>query len=164
MRKFFAGLLAFMLPIVRKAAIQTLADELTKHAYPEGTRRRYQPNAYSRLGRSYYDNIPPQRRRPRVENFDVETTGYTHAGKPFHDVLMVAFDISGPSAREAHRWLMDNMPSAGTGGDNDEIYLDSWWVANDERFDGDSDTSSAVFVKKGNQEQARVLLALHGLS
>lgn len=81
----------------------------------------------------------------------------------FHDVLLVAFDIRGLDAERAHNWLMDGLPFVGTypfiSGD---LVLDSWWVANDERFDG-SDTDSAVFVRKGCQEQARALLREHGL-
>jgi hypothetical protein len=80
----------------------------------------------------------------------------------FHDVLLVAFDLSGPNAEDTHRWLMDNMPAPGPGGDNDEIYLDAWWVADDDRFDG-SDTDSAVFVPKGHQEHARAILDAHDL-
>lgn len=150
LKRFFL----FLLPIVRKAAVQVLADELTRVAYPDRPRRRYTP---------YYDRRPSIRNRGRV----VDSPNWHRAqmGLPepvFHDVLLVAFDLRGPNAQATHEWLHENLPSPGTGGDNDEINLDSWWVANDERFDG-SDTDSAVFVPIGHQEEARVLLNEHGL-
>lgn len=84
-------------------------------------------------------------------------------GGVFHDVIMVAFDLTAPNAKRGHEWLMSQMPAGGTvHGVRDEIYLDAWWVANDQRFDG-SDCDSAVFVTKGNQSKARALLREHGL-
>lgn len=80
----------------------------------------------------------------------------------FHDVLLVAFDLTGPNAHITQRWLMDNLPSPGRGGEMDEIWLDDWWIANDERFTIDG-RDSAVFVAKGNQEDARRILRKHGM-
>lgn len=81
----------------------------------------------------------------------------------FHDVLMVAFDIRGHSAEQVHRWLQSKMPACYGADDLDQgITLDAWWVANDERFDG-SDTDSAVFVRRGEQSNARVKLRQYGL-
>lgn len=75
----------------------------------------------------------------------------------YHDVIMIAFDITGISAYEAHDNLIGLMPDP-----DDLTWMDSFWVANDERFDG-SDQDSAVFVRKGCQEEARKLLREHGL-
>lgn len=82
----------------------------------------------------------------------------------FHDVLMVAFALDGDTPQAVHEWLMAQLPAGdhthqtATG----EVHLDSWWVANDERFDG-SDCDSAVFVSMGKQKEARALLREHGL-
>lgn len=96
---------------------------------------------------------------------DVAEYWNAKAGRPaeFHDVLMVAFDIRGLTAQRAQEWLMDGLPDPGKYKFYDgDLVLDSWWFANDERFDG-SDTDSAVFVRKGCQKQARKLLREHGL-
>lgn len=163
MLKYLKAFFAFMLPIVRKAAVQIAADELTKAAYADGkgnaVRRRTSYSRYDRpdTWRRATDDIP----RQRAVAFDVETKGFTHEGREFHDVLLVAFDISGPTHAEVCTWLRDNMPATGLGGDRDEIYLDAWWIADDKSID---DTDSAVFVKKGWQEKARRLLRLHNMA
>jgi hypothetical protein len=77
----------------------------------------------------------------------------------FADVLMVAFDLSGPNKEATHEWLMNEMPATGEHLGS-EIDLDAWWIADD---DGDSDCDSAVFVTKGCQATARKLLREHGL-
>lgn len=158
LKRFFA----FILPILRTAAIEVAADTLHQYAYP--TRR---PMPYTR-----YAHRPPRGRIEAVRNvgravreaqaFDVETTG-THVGKEFHDVLLIAFDISGPSPEACENFIKNYLPDAGDHTyKSEKFYLDSWWAANDQRFDG-SDTMSAVFVSKGSQKQARELLKIHGL-
>lgn len=163
LKRFFL----FLLPILRKAAVQVLADELTRVAYPETARRR-RPY-YSSLTHHYHPYAPRSTRYKSLSEARIERDnarkarriqgyrGYHMDPKQtagFHDVLLVAFDLSGPNAQATHEWLHENLPSPGTGGDNDEINLDSWWVANDDRFDG-SDADSAVFVPFGKQAQAR---------
>lgn len=102
---------------------------------------------------------------PLVLTVSVEAADLT-LDKGFHDVLMVAFDISGPSAEKTHAWLQEQMPDLSDefieAANKRGIQLDSWWVANDERFDF-SDQDSAVFVAKGLQSQARELLRIHGM-
>jgi hypothetical protein len=140
-KQFFA----WLFPIVRIAVIQVAAEELDKLAYPD--RRRRRPTYTGRTGyRPYYG--------PTRDVFEKP------ANEKFHDVLMVAFDLKGPNAQNVHQWLMDQMPETGDHGDFGEINLDAWWVANDERFDG-SDTDSAVFVPKGQQNECRQILAEH---
>jgi hypothetical protein len=160
-------LFRFLLPIVRQAAVQTAADELSKHAYGGRPQRPRVP--YNQMGYARYDRNHPRPARP---TFDAntgkamppaETIGETHEGRGFHDVLRVAFDISGPNAKNTHEWLMANLPTPGEAGDAGEIYLDSWHVANDERFDR-SDCDSAVFVAMGNQNEARQVLREAGLT
>lgn len=148
-------LVRFLLPIFKTAAVQVAADELNKLAYPN-PRRSFRYTPYNR-----YD-----RRSQRVgPNPFVEKKG---TDPQFHDVLLVAFDLTGPSANLVHEWLHNQMPATGdhmARGEDDEtvnVNLDSWWVANDERFDG-SDCDSAVFVSKGNQKTARKVLRLDGL-
>lgn len=183
MQKYIKRFFLFLLPIVRKAAVQVLADTLTKAAYPDEYRslprsRRY----YSSLTHHYHPYAPRSiryrtlsearfardnsRKGRRIESYRtrvrqrgtdrIATINPDERG-PFHDVVLVAFDLQGPDAQTTHEWLHENLPAPGTGGANDEINLDSWWVANDERFDG-SDTDSAVFVPKGKQEQVRARL------
>lgn len=153
----------FLLPILRSAVVQVAADELTRIAYPprpgdirRGYTRRPQRTSYSRMSFLRLDDADFQRYSENYEKVHSRTND-------FHDVLLVAFDLRGISARDVHDTLTNLMPKADAFyGENEDVYLDSWWVANDERFDG-SDTDSAVFVSKGNQEEARILLRKHGL-
>ena len=62
-------------------------------------------------------------------------------------VVLVAFEVEARSMAVAQRILMNYWlpePSS-TGGD-----IESWWIAEDERYDG-SDCDSAVFVPVGMQ-------------
>lgn len=144
MIKIFTSFFAWFMPILRKAAVQIIAEEINKLVEPHRRRESLRNVSY------FYDH---PRARPMHNRY----------GGEFHDVLLIAFDITAPDALAAHEWLMDNMPAVGLGGDNDEINLDSWWIANDERFDR-SDTDSAVFVAMGKQEEARALLRENGLA
>lgn len=157
--KYLKVMLAFLLPIVAKAAAHVAADELTKYAGPRPTPR------------TVYAHKPPTSRLQATRNVgravrearafvEPGNNGVSHS---YHDVVMVAFDLKGDNIEDAHNWLMDNLPEPGTHGDKGEIYLDSWWVANDERFDR-SDCDSAVFVTMGNQKEAREVLWKAGLS
>lgn len=187
MRKYFASIFAFLVPILRTAIIQVAADELSRVAYPARSRRRVYTGpyeSYNRVGRAQartreHGDLVATLRKERGEGRSYAYIASKHdmaessvrsllnpepsIQGPFHDVLMVAFDLSGPDTENVHQWLMDNMPEAGAHGDKDEIYLDSWWIANDERFDW-TGTDSAVFVIKGKQEEARNLLREHGLA
>lgn len=149
MYKYLARFFRFILPIVRSAAVKVAADELYRVAYGKRARPVHQ------LSVTPVQTKPSYIRQPR-----------TPVGIPriseYHDVILVAFDLTGPDPENVQQWLMDNLPKPGPGGDNDEIDLDCWWIANDERFDG-SDTDSAVFVTKGRQASARALLHKHGL-
>lgn len=160
MYKYLRIILEFILPIFGKAVAGVAADELAKVAYPQPDRRKprtYGSRDYSHLGfkdrpdyRNYNRIAPkiPKQRTPR-----------------YHDVLLVAFDVrgSGP-AEEVQRALMRRLPEAEGFIDPESLFeIDSWWVANDLRFDR-SDCDSAVFVKKGMQEEARKLLKEHGLA
>lgn len=158
MLKIISSFFNFILPIVRKAVVQVAADELSKAAYGNGRPAR-------RYNRSTpYSNYVPRQRSARTRSSEAgKHEARSILRSEFHDVLLVAFDLRGRDARDVQTWLGDNLPEAGTfHGDADEIYLDSWWIANDERFIP-SDTDSAVFVKKGSQEEARALLREHGL-
>lgn len=147
----------FLLPIVRTAGVQVAADLINDLAYGGTTG----PRPYRR--RPYYTSYNRMATRPPVA-----ARGYIkHEHKvqhEFHDVLMVAFDLKGRSAEDVHQWLMNEMPVTGDHYSRHygDINLDSWWVANDERFDG-SDTDSAVFVKKGQQKAGREALHSYGL-
>lgn len=156
MIKHITDFFKFLLPILRSAVVQVAADELTRIAYPprpgdirRGYTRRPQYTSYNRMA-------PPRERLIR---------SMAPVQDGFHDVLMVAFDLKGTSAGLVHEWLHNQMPKPGMHSDDigKDIDLDSWWVANDERFDG-SDTDSAVFVAKGNQKKAREVLWEAGLS
>jgi hypothetical protein len=99
----------------------------------------------------------------RLENERLIRQGVRSGENGFHDVLMVAFDLRGSNAKSVHEWLHEQMPKPGIHpGHSADIDLDSWWVANDQRFDR-SDCDSAVFVTPGCQEEARKLLRGHGL-
>lgn len=62
---------------------------------------------------------------------------------PEHTIL-VAFTVYAPDWTAAQATLMRQLPKPGS---ND---IDSWWIAEDERYDG-SDNDSAVFVPMGKQ-------------
>lgn len=62
---------------------------------------------------------------------------------PEHTIL-VAVTVYAPTWEAAQAKLMLNMPKPGVDG------IDSWWIAEDERYDG-SDNDSAVFVPIGTQ-------------
>lgn len=163
MKKHIATLIAFLLPIFRRALLDVAVDTVNDIAYKKTGRLRPPPRNfnYSRFGG--YDkrqhHIQPSLGRPLAAETKAETTREL----PFHDVLMVAFDISGPNATVTQQWLMDKMPKPNVGGYiKSEVELDSWWIANDERYDR-SDCDSAVFVSKGKQAEARELLRENGL-
>ena len=165
MFKYLKQLFLFLLPILKQTTIQVAAEELTKMANPP-RRSRYGYNAFERpIYRG--PRISPEKTYEEARTGKFQDTRSQHIKKNnFHDVLMVAFDISGPNTQLVHEWLASQMPSAGDHQygyiKGDPINIDAWWIANDERFDG-SDTDSAVFVSKGNQEAARQLLREHGL-
>lgn len=165
MSKYIASFFSFLFPILRSAIVQVAADELDRLAYPN--RRPRPPFNYTSYNRQ---------RRPeakRVNNTHRPFQHYSPVARPqsadqFHDVLLVAFDLTGPNAEVVHEWLHNQMPAVGdhlARGENDgtvTVNLDSWWVANDERFDR-SDNDSAVFVHKGSQDIARRMLREEGL-
>lgn len=159
------------------AAAQAAVEELDKYAYPSSRRRYSRYNAYSRFGYSRYPystrpysgptrNIfEKEERRQRAEagiDFPEERVSIreNNRSRPegFADVLMVAFDLSGPNKEATHEWLMNQMPATGEHPDH-EIDLDAWWIADDGCDDSDCD--SAVFVPKGQQDECRQLLAKH---
>lgn len=172
MLKHIQRFFAFLFPIVRTAAMQVAADEITRRAYPaRRTARTFNNHQYvgieSHLGPiAHYSMSRDGKVRDNTKVgpnpfYQPDPQGVRVApGSGFHDVLMVAFDLSGNNAQEVHEWLHAQLPA----GDESygDIHLDAWWVANDERFDG-SDCDSAVFVTKGNQKAARKLLRAHGL-
>lgn len=65
---------------------------------------------------------------------------------PAHTIL-VAFTVHAPTMEQAQARLMDRLPNPESDG---HAVIDSWWIAEDERYDG-SDNDSAVFVPKGKQ-------------
>lgn len=61
--------------------------------------------------------------------------------------ILVAFTVYAPTWEQAQARLMRQLPSPDHPGVDG---IDSWWIAEDERYDG-SDNDSAVFVPKGKQ-------------
>jgi hypothetical protein len=173
MYNYIKQFFGFLFPIFRTTVVQIAADTLYEIAYPNDRRdrrgtgyRRYTP-ASGRYGRQFNSSIFEQAaRRSRSTVEELEET-YKDYGKTeeqkserFHDVLMVAFDITGPNAAVVSEWLSNHMPAA-RGYETDDINIDAWWIADD--IVGDSDCDSAIFVAKGNQVEARRLLRQHGL-
>ena len=62
--------------------------------------------------------------------------------------ILVAFTVYAPTWEQAQRLLMDRLPNPWLA--DGHAVIDSWWIAEDERYDG-SDNDSAVFVPKGKQ-------------
>ena len=144
MIKYLKQLFMFLAPIFKTAAIQVAADELTKKAYP--TRR---PGA--QRPRPYMDQAEPTYRDVQTGKFKPESR--------YHDVVLVAFDITGPNALLVQSVLESLMPE--TGDHEEGINIDAWWIADD--VVGNSDCDSAVFVPQGRQKEARNLLRDRGL-
>lgn len=61
--------------------------------------------------------------------------------------ILVAFTVYAPTWEQAQARLMRQLPSPDHPGVDG---IDSWWIAEDERYDG-SDNDSAVFVPMGKQ-------------
>lgn len=68
-------------------------------------------------------------------------------------IVLVAFDVYGHSMKDAQVRLARGLENV-----IDRGIADSWWVAEDERYDG-SDNDSAVFVPKGSQTAFARLVA-----
>lgn len=155
----------FLLPILRTSVIQVAADTLTDLAYPRPTRRFSPRTNYNQRPRGYTDTVKEPNPFPAgTANHLRHHYGLppVETGKAFHDVLMVAFDITGPNAGLVYEWLESKMPHADRVYNTPEalINLDSWWIADD---NADGDLDSAVFVPKGRQEEARQVLRENGL-
>lgn len=170
-------IIAFLLPIVGKAALQTAADVITDVAYPE--RRPYQRNrrgqftSYNRLATPYSDfgRLRDYAEKDADATMDLyedkdepeQGPGSIHLADDYHDVLLVAFDISGPDVDAVKDFLLNYMPVTGEQRFNGKrIYLDAYWIADDTA--GTSDCDSAVFVNKGDQVAARGFLRRGGLA
>lgn len=69
--------------------------------------------------------------------------------------ILVAFTVDAPTWAQAQRLLIDRLPSPGSAGYE---AIDSWWIAEDERYDR-SDNDSAVFVPLGQQSASINALA-----
>lgn len=76
--------------------------------------------------------------------------------------ILVAFVVEGDSPEQAQTNLMAMLPQRDA---LDRLtYLDSWWVATDERYDrSDLAHDSAIFVGKGQAAAARRLIVAAGL-
>lgn len=83
----------------------------------------------------------------------------THPNDLPEHVFHVAVVVNGIDRYEAQRRLIHNILPHVAPTD----YLESWWVAEDDREDG-SDCDSAVFVHPGQQDTAQKLLNEHGLT
>lgn len=155
--------LAFVLPVIGTAATKAIADEVVKYAYKDEPP--YRRNRYYGVSRT---NARSQ--HPSMSTFTQKGTGRKATiptdeifDRKFHDVLMIAFDITGYSPAAVREFLMERMPTPGKveTAEQGQINLDDWWIADDEVSLDDRD--SAVFVSKGNQAAARTLLREHGL-
>lgn len=143
MYKLIAQIIKMIAEILGTAFLRAAADEFTKKAY----------------GSSY------PRRRPFNVDREISRTRSEREATSYHDVLMMAFDITGPNAAIVHEWLFQHMPDVGEQeitleGETFTVNLDSTWIADD---DAPGDLDSAVFVRKGDQAEARRLLRMHGL-
>lgn len=81
----------------------------------------------------------------------------------YHDVVLIAFDITGPNQATVYETLESIIPQNVRDGQeigNSGCTIDSWWIADDD-YDG-ADCDSAVFVKKGRQIPARAVLRNSG--
>lgn len=160
MLNFLKKILLFLLPIVRTAVAEVAAEEITKWGNTKRQKRNYIDYAERdvEMTEDLYD-------RPRtMEDVDLLERDRIRLVKDegFHDVLMVAFDVSGPNRDVVEDFLITHMPERGRQLFKGRLVnLDDFWIADD---GSNSDCDSAVFVLKGNQDSARGLLARHGLA
>lgn len=74
-------------------------------------------------------------------------------------VFLTAVTVEGPTREAAELHLHKILPQP-IGGvrDGESCFLESWWIAEDDRRDR-SDNDSAIFVPMGQQEEARDALS-----
>ena len=74
-------------------------------------------------------------------------------------VFLVAVSVESDDREQAEKYLHTVLPKpAGIAEEGVPHYVDSWWIAEDDRHDG-SDNDSAIFVPMGEQEEAKDALA-----
>jgi hypothetical protein len=78
-------------------------------------------------------------------------------------VILVAVSVTAPTREIAEAHLHIALPRPTYIPEGTAAFVDSWWVAEDDRRDG-SDNDSAVFVNPGRQAQAYALLESVGLA
>lgn len=160
--KYIKMLFAFLLPILGKAAVQTAADVLTEVAYPD-RRRMTRSEAKAAHPSNGENRVRPESYSGHNRVGENPFLTSTHEGAGYHDVLMMAFDISGPNVEVVKQFLYNYLPVTGAQiFQGEKIYLDACWIADDTA--GDSDCDSAVFVPKGDQEAARGVLRERGFT
>lgn len=76
--------------------------------------------------------------------------------------IVVDDDESGYNRQQVEEWLHARLPATGRRGD-ESLFIDSWWIAEDSRYDR-SDNDSAVFCIPGKQIEARDALRALGLA
>lgn len=79
-------------------------------------------------------------------------------------IIVVAFTVFADSRAQAQKSLMPSLrrgPCQGQLWEEGSDYIDSWWIAEDDREDG-SDCDSAVFVPKGTQAQWQRAVKAYG--
>lgn len=157
MKNLLKALFLFFLPIFKQAAAQAVVTKVSEYAYPPRTRPQY--NQYG-----IRSDFPRRAPAPGTINYARMQAGMPLAPRKvmdpkYHDVLMLALDITGPNQALVHAFLEGLMPE--TGEQDNGVNVDSWWIADDDY--PHCDTDSAVFVSKGNQAAARKLLRENGL-
>jgi len=90
----------------------------------------------------------------------------TGLGNLHSEVFLVGIEVATTLSREdTERFLHSALPAPETRTPYPQPYVavESWWIAEDERYDR-SDNDSAVFIKPGKQREAVALLRKHGLA
>lgn len=182
MYKYLVTFFKFILPILGKSALAAAADELTRMAYPNRPvaprpRNYYDPrtqkyNTYGRVRDARSTFNPPFNKPLTMADFDDEPLRRQAARrekrlnelgkKPFHDVLMLAMDITGPNSALVYEFIEKLGPETNVISDAN-VTVDTWWIADDDYEGAGDGYDSAVFVHRGNQEAARKLLRENGL-
>ncbi len=80
-------------------------------------------------------------------------------------VILLAVVVAAPTRKDAEEYLhtRPSLAPDGWSGAETTPVIDSWWVAEDERYDG-SDNDSAVFVIPGTQRESVSVLKRAGLA
>lgn len=115
-------LLAFLAPILKMAALETVSDIAYEAAYGRRPMRPIvRPRHYTNYQR-YRSEFPPSRA-------NLDEPEVAEGFSPWNGVMKVQFDLTAATEGQALAWLMKQMPDVGASdGPEGKVVLESWTV------------------------------------